>query len=282
MKSKLLIRLFPLLLVITQTTFGQFSEMDFPLGLGNIWQYSEFPGHISQSEAVRDTLMPNGKLYTFIEGSLVGGYLRKDGAKIYFYDLIDNTEKLKYDFNLAVGDTLSVQTFGADSVITTVYAKGITNIFGQQRNYMIFHRESVSSTADGQYKIVDGLGLTQYSGEGLFYGLTGAIIDGTIYGTIVSVERQTEKIPTEFGITQNYPNPFNPTTKIEYFLLKSNSVKIKLYDILGNYMQTLLSEYKTSGRHHISFDGSNLSSGIYFYSIEVDDKIKTKPMVLLK
>ncbi|MBZ0183707.1 MAG: T9SS type A sorting domain-containing protein [Melioribacteraceae bacterium] len=282
MKSKILIRLFPLLLFIIQTTFGQFSEMDFPLGLGNIWQYSEFPGHVSQSEAVRDTLMPNGKLYTFIEGSLVGGYLRKNGAKIYFYDSIDNTEKLKYDFNLTVGDTLSVQIFGEDSVITTVSAKGTKSIFGQEKDYMIFHHESVSSTADGEYTIVDGLGLTQYSGEGLFYGLTGAIIDGIKYGTIVSVERQTENIPTEFGITQNYPNPFNPTTKIEYFLLKSSSVEIKLYDILGNYMQTLLSEYKTSGRHHISFDGSNLSSGIYFYSIEVEDKIKTKSMVLLK
>ncbi len=282
MKSKILIRLFPLLLFIIQTTFGQFSEMDFPLGLGNIWQYSEFPGHVSQSEAVRDTLMPNGKLYTFIEGSLGGGYLRKDGAKIYFYDSIDNTEKLKYDFNLAVGDTLSVQIFGEDSVITTVSAKGTKSIFGQEKDYMTFHRESVSSTADGEYTIVDGLGLTQYSGEGLFYGLTGAIIDGINYGTIVSVETQTKNIPTEFGITQNYPNPFNPTTKIKYKLGKRSSVQLVIYNLLGEKVETIVNRQQDRGSYQVEFDAQDLPSGIYFYSIKADNYRKTNKMILLR
>lgn len=282
MKSKILIRLFPLLLFIVQPSFGQISQMDFPLALGNIWQYSEFPGHVSQSEAVRDTLMPNGKLYTLIEGSLTGGYFREDSAKVYFYSSIDYTEKLEYDFNLTVGDTLSVQIFGEDSVITTVTAKGTKNIFGQERDYMIFHRESASSTGDGEFTIVDGLGLTQYSGEALFYGLTGAIINGITYGTIVSVERETENMSAEFGITQNYPNPFNPTTKIKYSLGNRSYVQLEIYNLLGEKVETLVSEYQNRGNYQIEFNAQDLPSGIYLYSINADNFRKTNKMILLR
>ncbi len=85
-----------------------------------------------------------------------------------------------------------------------------------------------------------------------------------------------------FELLQNYPNPFNPTTSIEYSLKQGADVKVTVYDILGNRITVLVYGYEYAGSHKIVFDGKNLSSGIYFYSIEVNSLQKTKSMVLLR
>jgi hypothetical protein len=79
-----------------------------------------------------------------------------------------------------------------------------------------------------------------------------------------------------------YPNPFNPNTKIKYSLSKSSFVTLKVYDILGNEIETLVSEEKPSGIYEVEFNASNLSSGIYFYQLQASDFISTKKLVLLK
>lgn len=89
-------------------------------------------------------------------------------------------------------------------------------------------------------------------------------------------------IPKDFKLYQNYPNPFNPVTNIQYDLPKDNIVTIKIYDILGKQVTELINEFKPAGSYLISFDGSKLGSGIYFYKIETKDFVQTKRMLLVK
>ena len=91
-----------------------------------------------------------------------------------------------------------------------------------------------------------------------------------------------EQIVKKYDLTQNFPNPFNPTTTINYQMPKKGQVTIKIYDILGREIATLVNEEKTQGRYAISFDGSNLASGIYIYQIHVNDYFNSKKMILLK
>lgn len=89
-------------------------------------------------------------------------------------------------------------------------------------------------------------------------------------------------LPSEIKLYQNYPNPFNPRTTIKYSLKKKSFVKIKIFDILGKEVVTLVNEEKDLGNHKTSFDATNLSSGVYFYKLKTHNFIDIKKMILLK
>ena len=88
--------------------------------------------------------------------------------------------------------------------------------------------------------------------------------------------------PKTYNLSQNYPNPFNPVTKINFALPKQGFVALKIYDITGREIQTLVSEVKQAGYYSVDFNGSSLSSGVYFYKIQSGDFISVKRMVLIK
>jgi len=102
------------------------------------------------------------------------------------------------------------------------------------------------------------------------------------YDQLVGVKPSSNLIQKEFKLYQNYPNPFNPTTVIKYSLPKSSLVNISVYDVKGKRIITLLNEMKQAGDYEVNFDGTNLSSGVYFYSIKAEGFYKTKKMILLK
>lgn len=89
-------------------------------------------------------------------------------------------------------------------------------------------------------------------------------------------------LPAVFSLEQNYPNPFNPTTIIRYQLPQEGYVTLKIYDMLGREVSTLVNEYKNAGEYKINFDASSLSSGVYVYRILVNDFVSTKKMILMK
>ena len=101
--------------------------------------------------------------------------------------------------------------------------------------------------------------------------------------TLVGVEEQgSNTIPDKFHLAQNYPNPFNPTTAIRFSIAKNVNVKLKVYDITGREVASLLNEEMMPGVYEYTFNGSNLSSGAYFYRLEAGDFIETKKMMLVK
>jgi len=95
----------------------------------------------------------------------------------------------------------------------------------------------------------------------------------------ISDEKQN---PKDFVLYQNYPNPFNPSTKIKFTVPVSGQVSLIVYNSLGQEIKTLISEEKNIGNYEVSFDASNLPSGIYFYRIQAGDFVETKKMLLLK
>ncbi|MCX7876548.1 MAG: C39 family peptidase [Melioribacteraceae bacterium] len=100
---------------------------------------------------------------------------------------------------------------------------------------------------------------------------------------ITSVENISDKnIFNSFELYQNYPNPFNPSTTISYFLTSPNSVQLKIYDVLGNEITTLVHEFQEAGNYKINFDGSNLSNGVYIYRLIVGNNSLVKKMILMK
>jgi len=115
------------------------------------------------------------------------------------------------------------------------------------------------------------------------YGFSESIILRTTDGGVSFVEEnELGEIPTYYDLTQNYPNPFNPSTKIIYSVPKSSKVLIKVYDILGNEIETLVNEEKQTGTYEITWYADNLPSGVYFYQLKAGDFIETKKMVLLR
>jgi photosystem II stability/assembly factor-like uncharacterized protein len=99
--------------------------------------------------------------------------------------------------------------------------------------------------------------------------------------TLVGVEHYVNA-PKDFILYQNYPNPFNPSTKISWHSSVSSHQTLKVYDVLGNEVAILVDDFKPAGVYEVIFDGSNLSSAIYFYQLRLDGFIQTKKMLLLK
>ncbi len=106
-----------------------------------------------------------------------------------------------------------------------------------------------------------------FNGNFHYYALTGEVI---------------VSIPTKFSLSQNYPNPFNPSTKINYDLPVDSKVSIKLFDITGKQVSEIVNTLQTAGYHTVQFNASNLSSGTYFYTIEANNFVMTKKMLLVK
>lgn len=99
---------------------------------------------------------------------------------------------------------------------------------------------------------------------------------------VTKVNEKTSPLPAEYSLSQNYPNPFNPTTNIGYALPITSFVSLKVYDVLGRLVKTLVEERQTAGVHSVIFDGNSLSSGVYFYRITAGNFIQTKHLLLLK
>jgi Secretion system C-terminal sorting domain/Putative esterase len=119
--------------------------------------------------------------------------------------------------------------------------------------------------------------------EGHSWGNWYAHLDNVLehFDVVVGVEKE-EGLPRQFTLEQNYPNPFNPSTVINYQLPVGSYVILKVYDILGNEVRTLVNEQKPAGSYEVEIEASSLTSGVYFYQLKADDFISTKKMILLK
>ncbi len=199
-----------------------------------------------------------------------------------------------FDTSKSVGNSVSNSTgnlyYGFDPVGSDPPLKGIID---EARIWNIARTESEIQSTMNQTLNGNETGLIGYwkfdEGTGtITYDATSSHNDGTISGAtwvisgVLPVEHTIDNIPEEFSLEQNYPNPFNPTTTIEYSIPQPGVVTIKIYDILGREVTTLVNEEKQKGNHVVKFNTGNLSSGIYFYRIQTDSFTQTKKMILLK
>ena len=99
---------------------------------------------------------------------------------------------------------------------------------------------------------------------------------------ITGIENKQNNLPTSSSLEQNYPNPFNPSTTINYSVPKESLVTIKVYDVLGSEVETLVNEQKNPGNYNITFNAGKLASGVYFYQLRSSNYTSIKKMIFLK
>ena len=101
--------------------------------------------------------------------------------------------------------------------------------------------------------------------------------------SVIGIKNISSEIPGEYSLQQNYPNPFNPSTTIRFNIPNTSNVTLKIYNINGQEIATLVNnEVVSAGIKEVDFNAVNLSSGIYFYTLKANDFTATKKMVLLK
>ena len=118
--------------------------------------------------------------------------------------------------------------------------------------------------------------------NGWTVGTNGTILRTTNGGVTFVVEEKDDEAPAEFLLFQNYPNPFNSSTTINYSITQSVLVTLKVYDVLGTELETLVNENKTVGTYDLNWNAAILPSGVYFYRIQAGEFAQTRKMILLK
>ncbi|MGA8265322.1 MAG: T9SS type A sorting domain-containing protein, partial [Ignavibacteriaceae bacterium] len=132
----------------------------------------------------------------------------------------------------------------------------------------------------GNYVASAGQSVTLAPGE--FHIFTTKKLPTPEADILSAIQSNNSTVVNEYKLSQNYPNPFNPSTIIKYQIPNAGRVTIKIYDLLGREIKTLVDEYQQSGAYETSFNASNLASGIYFYQIKANNFIATKKMLLIK
>ena len=108
-------------------------------------------------------------------------------------------------------------------------------------------------------------------------------MESSIYCDLpTETSEEVEESTKEFSLNQNFPNPFNPSTTITFTIPNDGNVQLKLYDVLGNEVVSLINENLPAGYHTIKLNGSELTNGVYFYKLQAENFIDIKKLILLK
>lgn len=284
----------------------------YPLQIGNKWFYERIDYSLDwiTGNIIIDT--------SYFQRRVTGLENKPNGKKYYKIDDYNFYEKLKIENFERIDSSTGIVYRYDETLDSTNYECVIDdlmleqgNIFNTSRLYpgynpigMIFENEDYfkdwslyrkrngfSGGAFGAeyYSLTQGIGL-----DSVFVSLIdafdahidikGCVIDGIVYGdtTLTDIDDDDNGIPTSYKLEQNYPNPFNPTTKISWQSPVADIQTLKVYDVLGNEVATLVDEFRNSGIYEVDFDASKLSSGVYFYQLKAGDFISTKKMILIK
>ncbi|MBE0538399.1 MAG: T9SS type A sorting domain-containing protein [Ignavibacterium sp.] len=178
-----------------------------------------------------------------------------------------------------------------DSILTKFSESGSESIFNENRNIRTYEYSWLMSYT---HKLAQGIGIYNirngYDFGKSYFFLNGCVINDVVYGdtTLTGVDDQQIPIPTEYNLEQNYPNPFNPSTRIQYAIASRQFVNLKVYDVLGKEVATLVNEENPAGSYEVEFNSvetfhaTSLPSGVYFYQLRAGDYIETRKMILMK
>lgn len=113
-------------------------------------------------------------------------------------------------------------------------------------------------------------------------GDSGNILHTSNGGVTFIKEEEVNEIPTEYLLLQNYPNPINNSTAIKYSITKVSQVYLKIFNTLGEELETLINEEKPGGVYEVKWNAAELPSGVYFYRLQAGDFVQTRKMILIK
>ncbi len=235
---------------------------NFPVG-GNIYCIAVDPTN------------PDNVLVVFSNYSAISLFYSNDGGNSWT-DVAGNLEQnpdgsgngpaCRWATILPNGNNYTYYVATSVGVFSTNNLNGTSTVWSQEGSQTIGNVwcESIASRMSDQKVVVGTFG-------------NGVYVSQSITGVEDAV-----KPPTQYALSQNYPNPFNPSTQIDFSLSKSSHVLLNIYDITGRLVKTLVNEVENSGSHKITFDGSRLASGVYFYTLNAGNFTQTKKMILLK
>jgi hypothetical protein len=280
---------------VIQTNDSGYAFTGFNGWTGNLQlDKTDIYGDIVWTREYQDTIALGG---VCLEQTSDGGYMILANDENYYLRLFRTNE---------LGDSLWTKAYG-----------GSENDFGEfftktpDGGYIIVgSTESFGAGGSDVWLIkIDSLGNTQWTKTlggaeddyGKYVQVTsdgGYIVTGNTYSygqgdsdvwviklapdPLLDIESNNDIVISDFKLTQNYPNPFNPNTTIKYQIPKMNYVTLKLYDVLGSEIATLVNEEIPAGVYEVQFDASSLASGIYFYRLQAGNFVESKKMVLLK
>lgn len=265
----------------------------YPLQVGNEWHYIveswSSPPTTFMVRVFDDTTMPNGKTYSALTRPDLTGfrYVRVDSAGIHYFWEQEGRELLFYKsdaslyevhqpdsvwfFSVGLLDVYSLMLFGDTTVVRE---------FSFAPPYVLIELRVTLSDRYGPIRY-----LNQGEPPGTSYVeafLIGAIIAGDTSGVLTSTVAQSDEVPERFLLQQNYPNPFNPSTTIRYELPRRVRVMLRIYNLLGEEVATVVDEEKEAGRYDAVWDAAGFASGVYLYRLQAAKFVQTKKMIILK
>jgi flagellar hook assembly protein FlgD len=222
----------------------------------------------------------SGSVERYLSNSIY--YFDASGYSEYYISGDDTTSFLNENTSLVVSLVTSIgdYTFGGGALLGINPPDSMDSGYEESTNYDYSYADSIISIVQWSFQ----------KGTSSADGLTDvAILPGASHRNEakITVKRDEGVLPKEFQLNQNYPNPFNPTTIITFALPKNASVSVKVYDMLGREVKTLLSDEMSAGIHAVEWrgddnGGTRASSGTYLYRITADDFVSTKKMILMK
>jgi hypothetical protein len=267
---------------------AQSQAVVYPLHVGDRWEYTYLGPSPWTSVIERDTLMPNGRHYAVRSGDyhyefgLV--FERQQENSVFRFDTLKNGEQLWYNFDLSAGDTVGSYARGSDTMDIVLVEARVDTIFGAARRTWLFMIDNYRAWADDEQYVVitDSLGLTDYGEAFAGAELRGAVIGGVRYGTVSAVGPAPAVVPLGFQLGVNYPNPFNPTTTITYTVPSRSLVTLKVFNLLGQEVASIVDEIEGPGSRAVAFNAGGLPSGMYFYRLQAGGCSDVKKLLLMK
>jgi hypothetical protein len=272
--------------IVTPLSTQDIDELSYyPLSIGNQWDYSS--QSFDRTEKIIDTTSINGHLYYSLSTSpdQLVYWMREEENILYVLHSIDSTEFLLFDFNADTGTVWELPSgygcsFGTEITLISKDNTIITPSDTFINCYYFKHKQFCADAGILDTWFSKGVGKVRWIEDNIAGSLLFDLDSVKIISNI-KTENNIRSVES-YKLHQNYPNPFNPSTTIEFTLPKYEFVELKVYNILGKEVATLVSKKLNQGNHTYTFDGSNLASGIYYYQLVAGDYREIKKMILIK
>jgi len=269
---------------------GYTYSTDFPLqSLSGAYNQGTFGGSTSDAFILKFSISGVRQWATYYGGTggENGNSIHSDGTSVWVTGSTGST-----DFPLqSLSGAYNQGTFGGynDAFILKFSTSGA-------RQWATYYGGTGGENGNSIHSDGTSVWITGYTQSANFplQSLSGAYNQGTFGGgtydafilkftaAITGINLISNEIPSSYSLSQNHPNPFNPSTVVRFQLSDVSDVSLKVYDVMGREVQTLVNEKLSAGTYEVTFDGSNLTSGMYFYKLTAGEYVSTKKMLLVK
>lgn len=259
----------------------------YPLSLGNQWSYTA-PVWATPVTVVGDSLFTNGYRYRVLDkNDFAGGnFVRVDSHYVYYYDRGNDRDVPFFKLDGTIGETTEFGKLCNGFSRSHILAIDTMTVFGVNTRYIRYRLDEITQR---DITLTEKFGLVRaemYADPpppwpNVVYTVSGCSIAGRKYGLTSSVATGATTV-SPFALSQNYPNPFNPLTTISFSLPSRSFVSLKIYDVMGRDVATLVSEDLSAGTYQRTWNASSMPSAVYFFRLQVGAYSETKRLLLMR